>query len=221
MNQTEDTGTKGLVEWIHAHIRRLDQSAMQITAADGAVIYIDLFAGKGNLPPGDYFFVTHPHGDHFKPGLIRKLAKPGAKIVVPASVKASGADGGVATDGVAPGETRKIGAIEVSGIPAYNKGKMPHPRKAGFCGYLLNVDGIRIYHAGDTDFIPEMENMKPDIAMLPVGGGIVTMDWKNALKAADALKTKVVIPMHYGLIPFTGNRGRKFRDAWNGTTVLL
>ena len=84
-------------------------------------------------------------------------------------------------------------------MPAYNPAKQFHPRSYNGVGYILEIQGTRIYHAGDTDFIPEMEKFKVDIALLPIGG-TYTMDVEEAVKAIKALNPRLVIPIHYGTI---------------------
>jgi L-ascorbate metabolism protein UlaG (beta-lactamase superfamily) len=88
-------------------------------------------------------------------------------------------------------------AIEV--LPAYNLHKKYHPREKGHVGYVLGVGGQRIYHAGDTDAIPEMAGLRPDIAMIPVSGTYV-MDAEEAVEAVKLLQPGLAIPMHYGAI---------------------
>ncbi|MGA2141485.1 MAG: MBL fold metallo-hydrolase [Brevinematales bacterium] len=209
-----------IIKWIDKHIVRLGQSAFKITSASGEVIYIDTFRHFKEAPKADYFFVTHDHGDHFKPGAVLKLKKESSHFVVPASVKKSGSDKGVATDTMEPGESKRIGNLEVRALPAYNPNKIMHPKEKGYLGYIITIDNLQIYHAGDTDFIPEMKGLRPDIAMLPVGG-LATMNWMEAVKAADAIESGVVIPMHYGMIPFTKKAGLNFSKHWKGFTKLL
>ncbi len=82
-------------------------------------------------------------------------------------------------------------------IPAYNIGKSFHPKDKGFVGYIITVEGQRIYHAGDTDLIPEMSEVECDIALLPVSGTYV-MTAKEAADAVSHIKTGLAVPMHYG-----------------------
>ena len=188
MVNNKNSGMEQVLDWIDKHIVRLGQSAFKITASNGEVIYIDTFRDFKDAPKADYYFATHDHGDHFKPALALKLKKESQPyIVVPASVKQSGSDRGVATDTMAPGESKKIGNLEINAIPAHNPHKIMHPRDKNYVGYIIKIDNYQIYHAGDTDFIPEMKGLRPDIAMLPVGGG-PTMSWKEAIEAAGAIE---------------------------------
>lgn len=216
----QNPGKEQILEWIDKHIIWLGQSAFKITSSFGEVIYLDTFRQPKDKTLFDYYFASHDHGDHFNPELVLKLKKESAHIVVPASVKQSGSDKGVATDTMAPGESKKIGNLEVRAIPAYNPNKRFHTKNKGYIGYIIKIDNYQIYHAGDTDQIPEMKDLQPDIAMIPVGG-LFTMNWKEAVKAAAVIEPAVVIPMHYGLIPFTKKAGIKFSKSWKGITKLL
>jgi L-ascorbate metabolism protein UlaG (beta-lactamase superfamily) len=85
--------------------------------------------------------------------------------------------------------------IFIEAVPAYNINKEFHPKSFGNLGFIVTMDNTRIYHAGDTDFIPEMKEIKADIAMLPIGG-TYTMNAKEAAEAANLINPKLVIPMH-------------------------
>jgi L-ascorbate metabolism protein UlaG (beta-lactamase superfamily) len=216
----QNHGKEQILEWIDGHIVRFGQSAFKITGSGGEVIYIDAFKIYKDVPKADYLFFTHNHRDHFNSGVALKLKKESTHIVVPASVKRSGSDRGAATDTLAPGESKKIGNLEVRAIPAYNPHKIMHPKSQEYLGFIIKIDNYSIYHAGDTDFIPDMKGLCPDIAMIPVGGG-PTMGWEEAIVAAEAIEPGVVIPMHYGIIPFTKKAGINFSRKWKGVTRIL
>ena len=90
-------------------------------------------------------------------------------------------------------------------MPAYNPNKRFHPKSAGHAGYIVTLNGKRIYHAGDTDHIPEMAQLKVDIALLPVSGTYV-MTAAEAAEAANTIKPGLAIPMHYGDADVVGTR---------------
>jgi L-ascorbate metabolism protein UlaG (beta-lactamase superfamily) len=102
-----------------------------------------------------------------------------------------------------PGEELTVKGVPIQALPAYNltKFRSPgvpfHPQEAGHVGYLITVKGIRIYHPGDSDFIPEMKGLKPDVALQPVSGTYV-MTHEEAVEASAAIQPKVAIPMHVG-----------------------
>ncbi|MDD5337400.1 MAG: MBL fold metallo-hydrolase [Candidatus ainarchaeum sp.] len=99
------------------------------------------------------------------------------------------------------GNKLKIRDVEIEFVDAYNNGKPFHHKNTG-CGVIINLGGTRIYHAGDTDFIVEMQRYRCDVALLPIGGS-VTMDEKEAMEAVKAIGPKIVIPMHYNYLPMT------------------
>ena len=100
---------------------------------------------------------------------------------------------------MAPGESCKIDNIKIEAVASYNINKKFHPRANNWLGFIVTVNGVRIYHAGDTDYIPEMNNFKADIALLPVSGTYV-MTADEAVQAALDIKPQVAIPMHFGSI---------------------
>ncbi len=157
-------------------------------------VYVD----PRHLAPGavkaDVVLVTHEHYDHFSKDDIAKITKPETVIVGPASVTKQ-LTGKTIT--VQPGEKRVIEGVPVETVAAYNVNKKFHPKTAGHVGYVVTLNGKRIYHAGDTDQTPEMAAVKADIALLPVSGTFV-MDAAEAAQAANTLKPGLAIPMHYG-----------------------
>ena len=145
--------------------------------------------------------VTHDHYDHLSAGDIAKVATPATTVVGPASVTAQLE--GLTTITMSPGDAVTVGSVTVTAVPAYNvdkfraPGEVFHPRAAGHVGYIVELDGRRIYHSGDTDAIPEMRDVRCDIALLPVSGTYV-MTADEALEAVGMIEAAVVVPMHYG-----------------------
>jgi L-ascorbate metabolism protein UlaG (beta-lactamase superfamily) len=121
---------------------------------------------------------------------------------------------------VKAGDKVTIDDLVIEVLPAYNVNKRFHPRQAGGVGYLLSVDGSRIYHAGDTDPIPEMDGLDVDIAMLPVSGVYVATA-EEAVEAAKKIGPKVAIPMHYGGIVGSRADAERFKKLWPGEVVIL
>ncbi|HIH74238.1 MAG TPA: MBL fold metallo-hydrolase [Methanosarcina sp.] len=166
----------------------------------GKKIYIDPFE-LAEEPAfddkADILLITHEHYDHCSPEDIRKVRRSDTTTLIPEScpLEFRGdarriAEGDILADGL------EIKGIRIEVVPAYNLGKPYHPRELGV-GYIIELGGLRIYHAGDSDFIPEMKTIKADIALLPVGG-TYTMDEEEAARAAAAISPRFVIPMHYG-----------------------
>ncbi|MCX5801914.1 MAG: MBL fold metallo-hydrolase [Candidatus Eisenbacteria bacterium] len=164
------------------------------------VIYLDPLELKQGAASADIILVTHDHFDHCSPADVAKIQKKGTVIVTTADCakKLSGE-----TKIVKPGDKITVKGVTIEAVPAYNIDKKFHTKDKGWVGYIITVGGTRIYHAGDTDLIPEMKTFKADIAFLPVSG-IYVMTAEEAAKAADAIKPQMAIPMHYGVIKDLG-----------------
>jgi len=159
------------------------------------VIYVDPYELQQD-EPADLIFVTHEHFDHMSVGDIRKIQGPGT-VIVTTEACARKLSGDVRV--VKAGERLTVAGVAIEVIPAYNVGKEFHPQSAGGVGFILTVNGMRIYHAGDTDFIPEMKDVRVDVALLPIGGKY-TMNAEEAAQAANTIKPQVAVPMHWGTI---------------------
>ena len=180
--------------------------------APGLTLYFDPYEIGGG-EPADLILVSHSHFDHLSPGDIAKVSTSETVVVTtpqgkPQLSKVKLKE--VLT--VKPGERLTVKGVEINAIPAYNvnkfraPGQVFHPKEEGGVGFLVNLAGVKIYHAGDTDNIPEMEGLQPDVALIPVSGTYV-MTAEEAAEALKRIRPKVAIPMHYGAI--VGSR----RDA--------
>jgi L-ascorbate metabolism protein UlaG (beta-lactamase superfamily) len=183
----------------------LGQASIRI---DGKpLIYIDPWEIDGDRV-ADLILVTHGHFDHCSPEDIRKIR--GVATVVAAPGDCAGEIGGDVRS-VRPGDRLDLGYVTVEAVPAYNLHKRYHPRDKGWVGYVITLEGTRIYHAGDTDLIPEMSEITADIALLPVGG-TYTMDAEEAAEAAKRVRARVAVPMHWGRIVGSRNDADRFRE---------
>ncbi len=167
-----------------------------------------------NEAPHDaaYILITHDHYDHFSPEDIEKVANKNTILVVPEKMrsKADKISGMVKRiETVSPGIKTEIDGLSIEAVPSYNILKPFHPKSAGWVGYILNIDGERIYIAGDTDLTKEAKEIKCDIALIPIGG-TYTMDAKKAAELVNIIKPKAVIPTHYGSIVGTAKDADAF-----------
>jgi len=177
---------------------------------DGLVIYIDPYQIQRAEPKADIVLVSHEHFDHCSVDDLKKVV--GSNTVIVAHAQSKGELSKLKVKEikiVKPGDKINVGDVSIEAVPAYNvnkfrePGKVFHPKEDGKLGYVVTVRGVRIYHAGDTDHIPEMKSIRADVALLPVSGTYV-MTVQEAAEAVAVINPKVVIPMHYGSV--VGNR---------------
>lgn len=197
------------------NIHWLGHAGFKITGK--RVIYIDPYELR--FPEvGDMILITHDHYDHCSPDDVKWLRK-GSTVIVAPETCADKFKGDIRV--VKPGDTLTVKGITIEAVPAYNLDKQFHPREADGVGYIVTTaEGFRVYHAGDTDLIPEMDAVEADVALLPVGG-TYTMDAAEAAQAANRIKPKVAIPMHWGSIVGSRKDAEKFRDLCEVEVKIL
>ncbi len=195
------------------HIEVNIQNSIRITSRVG-VIYVDPLEIPDERHDADYILITHDHYDHFSAENIRKVAKSDSILVVPE--KMSGKAQGVADvvsriETVKPAVYREIDGLEFETVPAYNTLKPFHPKSAEWVGYVLRIDGKRIYIAGDTDATKEAKAVKCDIAIVPIGG-TYTMDAKKAAELVNTIRPDIAVPVHYGSFVGKTSDGEVFAE---------
>lgn len=165
-------------------------------------IYIDPYKIDKEYNDADYVFCTHEHYDHFSPEDIEKVVKEDTIIVtVPSTLEEAMK---LQPDRskiilVGPNESYDMSNIKFETTVAYNKNKLFHQKSKKWVGYIITINGERFYIAGDTDDLPELENIKCDIAFAPIGG-MYTMNYEEAANLINNIHPKVAVPTHYGLI---------------------
>jgi len=184
--------------------------------SNNIVIYIDPYQIEED-EKADIVLITHDHYDHCSKEDVEKITKDDTIIVCN---EASAKKLGVQAKIIDAGKTIDVMGIKITAVPAYNIGKEFHPKGYGL-GFIIDIAGKRIYHAGDTDVIPEMRDIKDiDIALFPVGG-TYTMNAEEAVEAAELIKPRIAIPMHYGSIVGTANDAELFKELYSGRAYIL
>ena len=183
---------------------------------NGKVVYIDPYEIKGG-EKADILLISHDHDDHCSPEDVERIVSEKTIIITTAESKRKLAKTKAKEIRVAkPGEKVVIDGVSIETVPAYNVNKFRspgqpfHPKQNEMLGFITTMNGVRIYHAGDTDLIPEMERFNVDIACIPVSGTYV-MTAEEAAESTKRIKPKIAIPMHYGSIVGDAGDAEKFK----------
>lgn len=190
------------------------------------LVYIDPYKIESG-EKGNIILITHDHFDHCSPDDIKKIASEKTVIVAPKACKTLLTALRVKEIVlIEPNQEITINQVKIRTIPAYNinkfkaPGQVFHPKNAGYVGYVITLGNVRIYHAGDTDLIPEIKELKPDIALLPVSGSYV-MTADEAVKAVEEIKPKIAIPMHFDSIVGSRKDADKFKSNAKCDVIIL
>lgn len=199
-----------------AHIDWLGHASFKISGQ--TVVYLDPYRIKRD-EKADLILISHSHFDHFSPDDIKKLQKPETLVIVTGDCMPKPEE---RVTLIKPGDKLRIKGLEIEAVPAYNTNKPFHPKEKGWVGYLLTIDGERIYFAGDTDRIPEMKEIRADIGLLPVSGTYV-MNAEEAAAAALDLGLNIVVPMHYGKPGLVGsvNDAERLKSLLQGRVEVI
>lgn len=206
-DNTEKSTPEQMVENIHW----LGQATVKISV-ENKIIYIDPYRIKKN-DQADLILITHKHRDHLSPEDIAKIATDQSILIAPQTCKEDVKDIDVKQKiYLEPGKDNRINGIKIEAVPAYNVVKTNfHSQSNKWLGYILTIDGVRIYHAGDTERIPEMKNFNTDITILPLGQTYTMNSVREAAQAAMDTKAKFAIPMHFGLYEGTQEDAIEFK----------
>ena len=212
---TDPSGRLKGIEW-------LGHASFRIRTRAGTV-YIDPYRVHEGAP-ADLILITHDHFDHFSRDDVVRLAREGTTVIAPPTV-AEQLKG--PTISMSPGETAEVRELEITALPAYNTNKLDssgrpfHAREAGWLGFVLRDGPRRIYHSGDTDVIPEMDQAAGvDVALLPVSGTYV-MTAAEAAEAARRIDPAIAVPMHWGTVIGTEEDAEAFARAAPVTVEIL
>ena len=179
-------------------------------------VYLDPYGISGG-PEADLILISHDHFDHCSPEDVAKIQ--GTKtVIITEKDSAKKLSGDVRI--VKPGESLNVDDIKIQAVPSYNTDKDFHPKANAWLGFIVEIEGVTIYHAGDSDFIPEMKGIKADVAFLPVCGTYM-MSAEDAVKAANIIKPKVAVPFHWGSVFGSKADAVKFKSLYSGKSVIL
>lgn len=196
-------------------INVFSQNGIRISSSK--IIYFDPFKVHTNYNDADIIFITHSHYDHLSIDDIKKVSKKSTIFVIPKTiiedVTALGIDKSkiVAVDVF---DKQVVEGIMFETVPSYNVSKPMHPKKNCWVGYVVEVEGKRIYVCGDTDAIYEGKKVKCDIIILPIGG-YYTMGYKAAAKFVNVIKPQIAVPVHYGDLVGEKDFGLRFKKLVN------
>jgi len=188
------------------------------TLEKGITICIDPYKLSKTIQ-ADLVLISHNHFDHLSLEDLKKTSSNNTVII--AAHECISQISNISSKkkiGIAPNEENTINGVRIKAIPAYNINKINpdtkkpfHPKDDKKVGFIITIEGTSIYHTGDSDLIPEMADLKPDILLVPVSGTYV-MTAKEAANAVEKIKPKIAIPMHYGTIVGSENDAKEFKD---------
>ena len=197
-------------------LKWLGHSGFQIK--NSKIIYIDPYNIKEGLEKADIILITHSHYDHCSFADLEKIMQEGTRVIAPADCQSTIAKFKIPVkiELIEPHGEINLGEVKISALPAYNKDKHFHAQNELWVGYVIKMNDAIIYHAGDTDVIPEMQKLtgykqqgKEFVALLPVGGRF-TMSAEEAAEAAEIIKPTLAIPMHWGSIIASEKEAQEF-----------
>lgn len=182
------------------------------------VIYFDPWKLARQAKKADFIFISHEHFDHLSVDDVKSISTRETVIITDKTCARQLENKEVICrqiSALAPQDTLEIDGIGISAVASYNINKQFHTRNSQKLGFIVSIEGVKVYHAGDTDKIPEMKDYHCDVALLPVSGTYV-MTAGEAAEAALLIKPKLAIPMHYGDIVGTASDAGKFKDLLKG-----
>lgn len=194
----------------------LGHASVMIESKAGKVVYIDPWE-VDVTKKADLILITHEHYDHCSPDDVNHLSKDDTVIVATADCSEKLRR---KVETLSPGQKGTFAGFEVEAVHAYNTNKEFHPADKSWVGYIVTVDGERIYHPGDVDVIQEFVNVECDIAFLPVGG-TYTMNAEEAAQATTMIKANEFIPFHWGKIVGSQADATKFKELTKAKVTIL
>ncbi len=200
-----------------SNIKWLGQAGIRIE--DKAIIYIDPYNIKKDSIKADIILITHDHMDHFDRKSIEIIARTNTILLLPEGIKPDIKR--IKIEYVKPFLTNEIMGYKIVAVPAYNVKKKFHPKEKGYVGYVIDINGVKIYHTGDTERIPEMKSITADIILLPLGQTYTMNSVEEAVEVVKDVKASVAIPIHFGLYEGNKNDALKFKKLLEGEKKVL
>ncbi len=213
-----------LVDVMGLDIERVNHDCFRVRGS-GKTVYFDPYK-VDREDEADVVFVSHEHYDHCNPEDIEKVSGANTTLVVNTNSVSKVSNLNVGDlKSVQPGQSFNVAGLSVETVAAYNTNKFRapdqpfHPKEDGHVGYVVDFDGVKLYHTGDADVIEEMEGVDCDIALIPVSGTYV-MTAEEAVEAVEKIKPDVAIPMHYGEVAGDETDAQTFRDKASCKVVI-
>lgn len=176
------------------------------------VMYFDPYNIQDETHDADIIFCTHTHYDHFSEEDILKVKNDKTIFVGTEDSYVNAMKLGFSEEKlriVEPNNKYDVLGIKFETVPAYNIDKKYHPKENGWVGYILEIDDLHYYIAGDTDLTPEAKTVSCDVALIPIGGRF-TMNAKEAASLINTIEPQIAIPTHYGKIIGTSDDAELF-----------
>jgi L-ascorbate metabolism protein UlaG (beta-lactamase superfamily) len=201
-----------------ANMHWIEQSCFRIESGPFTIYTDPISITKKDT--ADIIVITHPHDDHYTAADLDKISGPNTIIIAPQDVIYNGTYGQRIV--LTPGNTyTAFGCVTIKAVNAYNINKNFHLKSYNWVGYLITVNGQTIYHAGDTERIPEMKDITCDVAILPLGQTYTFDTVDDAAEAAKDVHAKVAIPMHYALHEGTADDAITFKTLLDGIIPVV
>lgn len=196
-------------------IKWFRQSSVRIRR-DGIELHVDPW-GITEDSAADFILLTHPHYDSFSEDDIARVRGPNTIVVAPVSMRQQL---GQVDHLMRPGDLVSLDKIDILAVPAYNMDKKFHPPDAGWLGYVFTIGETTYYHAGDTDLLDSMKDIRCHVAFLPCDRDH-TMGPEDAAKAAEACGANIVIPIHWGGHDDSRADAERLAELCSGNVHLL
>jgi L-ascorbate metabolism protein UlaG (beta-lactamase superfamily) len=198
------------------NLKWLGHASFRISCGE-SVLYIDPWKLSSVQNDATVVLVSHGHYDHYSAEDIAKISGPETRLIGSSDVIEEEKRGEV----LWPGKSISVGDVNVIGVAAYNPSKQFHPKSNNWLGFVIEIGGVRIYYAGDTDVTEEMKGLSDiDLALLPVGG-TYTMDDEEAAAVVGHFKPRRAVPYHWGdIVGKRGDADRFSMEAECGVTIL-